>query len=72
MEMRISKNAGRLATKLSKEEGIAREQLIQNLLEKEDRARHVIHPPFEGERRTRCSLDECEEKDTRPVGQYEV
>lgn len=68
----LSEKAVCLANLLANEEGVLPEVLIETLLEKEDRARHIIHPPFEEERRTRCPLNACEEPDTRPKEHYEL
>ncbi len=68
----LSEKAVRLANALASEEGVLPEVLIETLLEKEDGVRHIIHPPFEGERRTKCPLDSCKETDTTPKEQYEL
>lgn len=72
MVITITGKAETLLRELAAEDGMEPETFIEAVLTKEDRERHVIHPPFEGERRTRCNALHCEVPDTRPTEHYEL
>ena len=53
------------ANNLAAEDGVKLEELIRRLIEKEDRTRHIQHPPFMGEIRVKCSKRRCMESKER-------
>ena len=66
MGLDLSSNTAEQLQRLAIEDGITVEELVQKLAETEDRHRHVIHPPFEGEVRVQCSRELCSEQRRRP------
>lgn len=59
------KSAEEVMRALAEEEGVTENELVEMLVRKEDRRRHVMQEPFQGERRAKCGRENCAESQER-------